>query len=272
MNFKQESFFKIALVQVEPRKNPYDNIRLAEEASEYAYKGGASLIVFPEMFMACPPFFSSLKDIAQPIDGEFVNSMLKIAGENQIFLASTFWETGEEDKVYNTAFLCSPYGELISVYRKLHLFDAFNLQESQWMIAGKELPEVVEIQGIKVALTICYDIRFPELYRYLARSKTHLTLVLSAWYKGILKEDHWMTLLRARAIENTFYMAGVGCIGKRFCGRSAVVDPYGIIMCEAGEEEKIIFADISKRRVDEVRRRLPSIYHVREDILSNQKE
>jgi deaminated glutathione amidase len=143
-----------------------------------------------------------------------------------MFVAAVLWEkVPGHDKVYNVLAVFDPNGELATVYRKLHLFDALSVRESDRMLAGQAPPPVVSICGVKVGLAICYDIRFPELVRYLARQGAELLLVPAAWYAGPLKEDHWLTLLRARAIENTCYAAGAVLTGKSFIGRSAAFDP-----------------------------------------------
>ncbi len=265
MNSKKK--LKIGLVQTELSKNFEQALEKAKEKLKEAEEQRVEFLAFPEMFMTYPSFFSSLKEIAQSIEGEFVQGIRELAKQKNIFIATTFWEkTGLNDKVYNTAVLCSPSGEIITTYRKLHLFDAFELNESSWIEPGEDLPEVVDIEGIKVAITICYDLRFPELYRYLAKKGVHLVFVLSAWYKGILKEDHWITLLRSRSIENTIYIAGTACIGKRFCGRSCVIDPFGVIIADAGEEEKVLTAEVCVERLENVRKKLPVLRHIREDL------
>ena len=268
MNFEKNSF-KISLVQFEPKTNPKDNLEVAKKSVEYAKDKGAHLIAFPEMFMAYPSFSDSIKEIAQTLNGEFVSSVLDLSVKNNIYIAATFWEKSPfKDKVFNTAFLCSPEGKIVTFYRKLHLFDAFDLKESRWMASGDEIPEVVKINGFNVSLTLCYDLRFPELYRILALRGAHLIFVLASWYKGILKEDHWITLLKARALENTVYVAGVGSVGKRFSGRSCVIDPFGVVLVDGGEEENVLFCDLSLSRINRVREKLPTLRHFRKDLFS----
>ncbi len=268
MNFEERPF-KISLVQFEPKTRPEDNLEVAKKTIEYAKSKGAHLIAFPEMFMAYPSFSDSIKRIAQNLEGEFVSSVLDLSVKNNIFIAATFWEKSPfEDKVFNTAFLCSPEGEVIAFYRKLHLFDAFDLKESKWMVPGRELPQIVNVNGFNLSLTLCYDLRFPELYRILTLRGAHLILVLASWYKGILKEDHWITLLKARALENTIYVAGVGSVGKRFSGRSCVIDPFGVVLTDGGEEEKVLFCDLFLSRINKVREKLPTLRHIRRDLFS----
>ena len=156
---------------------------------------------------------------------------------------------------------------MVASYRKLHLFDALSVRESDIMAPGKSLPPVVDVGGILVGLTICYDLRFPELFRYLAGQGAQLVIVSSAWYQGPMKEDHWLTLLRARAIENTCYVAGCNLVGPAFCGRSTLFDPFGVPLAGAGEEPALIFGQVSAGRVAAVRQKLPALENRRRDLL-----
>ena len=114
-----------------------------------------------------------------------------------------------------------------------------------------------------------YDLRFPELFRYLALQGADLIIVPAAWYAGTLKEDHWLTLLRARAIENTCYVAGVNLTGPVFCGRSVVFDPFGVVVADAGENVKLLVAQLDPERVKEVRTKLPTLTHVRPEFFGS---
>ena len=122
--------------------------------------------------------------------------------------------------------------------------------------------------GVTVGAAICYDLRFPELFRHLARQQADLVIIPSAWYAGTLKEEHWLTLLRARAIENTCYAAGVNQVGSAFCGRSAVFDPFGAQIADAGEGTKLVCVRIEKDRIAEVRSKLPALSHIRRDLFA----
>jgi predicted amidohydrolase len=155
----------------------------------------------------------------------------------------------------------------MTVYRKLHLFDALSIRESDRMAPGDALPEIVEAEGLRVGLTICYDLRFPELFRHLSDRGADLILVPSAWYAGPLKEEHWFTLLKARAIENTCYIAGANMAGGPFSARSAVIDPFGVPLAEGGESPGLLFAEIDPDRIGAVREKLPALAHRRRDLM-----
>jgi predicted amidohydrolase len=117
-----------------------------------------------------------------------------------------------------------------------------------------------------MGLAICYDLRFPELFRDLALRGADAVVVPSAWYAGPLKEEHWLTLLQARAIENTMYVGGANLCGPPFAARSAVFDPFGVMLAGAGEGEALVSAQLNRGRIDEVRTKLPSLTHVRRDL------
>ncbi len=254
----------LALGQVSNHREVEKNLELAQMFSAMAAQGGADLLVLPEMFMALPEKGQSLNNLAQPLNGPFVTALGRFAASHSVAIVAGVWEDCPgTDRVYNTAVMLSPEGELLGAYRKLHLFDALSLKESDTMVRGEEPPPVIALKGHRVGLSICYDLRFPELFRCISRNGADLVLVPSAWYAGPLKEDHWLTLLRARAIENTMYVAGANLTGAAFCGRSTVFDPFGVPLAGAGEDERLVLATVRKERVKEVRTKLPCLANCR---------
>ena len=211
----------IALAQTKGSPDPGQNLQTARDRTREAARRGARIIVFPEMFMALPKKETPLSAVAEPLDGPFGTALAGMAKENDLWLAAGVWERiPGSDRVHNVAVLISPSGELATAYRKLHLFDALSVRESDRMAPGDAPPQVVEAEGLRIGLSICYDLRFPELYRCLSDQGADLILAPSAWYAGPLKEDHWRTLLKARAIENTCYVAGANLAGGPFSARS----------------------------------------------------
>jgi predicted amidohydrolase len=261
---------KIALAQVLGSPVPDENRETARSLAVEASKHGAEMLIFPEMFMALPRKTSPPSAVAEPIDGPFVSSLGTFAKEHSLHIIVGVWEkVPGEERVNNAAIILSPEGKTLAVYRKLHLFDALNVRESETMVAGDALPPVIPVNDFNIGLAICYDLRFPELFRYLALQGADLIIILSAWYAGPLKEDHWLTLLRARAIENTCYVAGVNLTGSAFFGRSAVFDPFGVPVADAGEGAKLLIAQVDGDRVAEVRTKLPTLKHVCPNLLSS---
>jgi predicted amidohydrolase len=257
----------LALAQVEGHPEPERNLESAGDFCARAAAAGVRLLVFPEMFMALPRPGETLAGVAEGPDGRFGSALAGLAQKHGLYLVSCLWETAlAHNLVYNTAVVLSPEGERLAHYRKLHLFDALSVRESDRMRAGDAAPPLVEIEGFRVGLAICYDLRFPELFRSLASRGADLFLVPAAWYSGPLKEDHWLTLLKARALENTCYTAGAGLCGASFSGRSTVVDPFGFLLCDGGEGTGMVTARIERRRLEEVRSKLPSLQHRRREL------
>ncbi len=263
-----EKALTIALAQTPVSRDPEENLAVASRHARKAAARGADLLVFPEMFMARPQEGKPLAEAAQPLDGAFVRSLADMAKEHRLAIASGIWETvpGEKERAGNVAVVLGPDGEILARYQKIHLFDALSIRESDRMTGGDTPPPVFNLKGMTVGMAICYDLRFPELFRNLAARGADVVIVPAAWYSGPLKEDHWLTLLRARAIENTMYVAGASLCGPPFAARSAVFDPFGVMLADAGEAEFLLTARLERSRIDEVRAKLPALDHVRHDI------
>jgi predicted amidohydrolase len=259
---------RIALGQVSADRQPAKNIAAAGDLARRAAAGGAGLLVLPEMFMARPTADNPPAKLAAADGGRFRDALAQIAAENGLFVVAGGWEASTQPgRAFNTLFAFSPRGRLAAAYRKLHLFDALSLRESDTLVPGAALPPVIDCGGIRLGFAICYDLRFPELFRYLAGQGAQLVIVSAAWYQGVMKEDHWLTLLRARAIENACYVAGCDLVGSPFCGRSTLFDPFGVPLAGAGEEPALIFGTVSAARVAAVREKLPALNHRRRDLL-----
>jgi len=254
----------VALAQPIGSPHPAENLSTARRLAAQASQAHAHILVLPEMFMALPSPETPLCRLAEPLDGTIGSGLAAAARERGLFVAAGLWErVPGSDKVYNVLAVWNPAGELVAAYRKLHLYDALNVRESDRMLAGEAPPPLVVVAGMKVGLAICYDLRFPELFRYLARQGAELLLVPAAWYAGPLKEEHWLTLLRARAIENTCYAAGAVLTGSSFIGRSAAFDPFGVALADGGEAEGLVVFEANSARLSEVRSRLPTLSHCR---------
>jgi predicted amidohydrolase len=229
---------------------------------------GADLIVFPEMFMARPQEGVPLSSVAEPLDGPFASSLAFMAAEHGIAIVCGLWETvpGDAHRAANVAIALGPDGSLLARYNKIHLFDALSVRESDLMSGGLAKPPLFSLNGMHLGLAICYDLRFPELFRDLATRGAEAVLVPSAWYAGPMKEEHWLTLLQARAIENTVYVAGANLCGNPFSARSALFDPFGVMLAGAGEGATLVSARLERSRLEEVRKKLPSLAHVQREL------
>lgn len=248
---------KIALGQFAVSRHPDENTATCLDLMARSQVAGAKLLVLPEGVLA--------RDItdpdvvlksAQPLDGPFVSALLDGSRDNDLTTMFNIHTPGPEGRVHNVL-VAIRAGRIVSHYRKLHLYDAFNVKESTHVIAGTEIPDLLEVAGLKVGLMTCYDIRFPEMARRLVLDGADLLVLPSGWVKGPLKERHWELLVATRALENTCYVAAAGECGERNIGASMVVDPLGVVIARAGEAPILLFADIDPERIAHVRKVLP---------------
>jgi predicted amidohydrolase len=157
-------------------------------------------------------------------------------------------------------------GSITSVYRKLHLYDALGFKESNKLIQGNIIEKPVSTVVGNVGLMICYDIRFPEMSRILTVNGADILVVPSAWVQGIMKEEHWKTMVMARAIENGSYLIAPDQVGNIYSGRSMVADPFGTVILDMGDKQGIDIVEIDKTRITEVRKSLPLLQNRRLDV------
>lgn len=248
---------RVALVQEASRLDPAANRdRLAAVAGLVA--DGTDLVVLPEAFAR--DFGDAGSDVsayAEPVDGPFATEVERVAREHGTTVVAGMFEVSEDpQRPFNTLVL---RGAARADYRKVHLYDSFGYRESERLHAGPVEPVVVEVGGFRLGLMTCYDLRFPELARLLVDRGAEVLVVPAAWVAGDRKVDHWRTLLRARAIENTVFVAAAGQPGPRYTGHSLVVDPWGDVLAEAGDGPEIVQAVLDRDRLDEVRRTNPSL-------------
>jgi predicted amidohydrolase len=219
------------------------------------------LVVFPEAFARdFGPSGSDVAPYAEPLDGPFVSRLVELAREHDVTLVAGMFEVGDDPaRPYNTLVVVGPDGVRAS-YRKIHLYDSFGYRESDRLGAGALEPVVVDVKGWQVGLMTCYDLRFPELARRLVDRGAELLLLPAAWVAGDLKVDHWRTLLRARAIENTVYVAAAAQPAPRYCGHSMLVGPDGQVLVEVeGADPDGAFSVLSRAHLEAVRETNPSL-------------
>ena len=247
-----------------------DNLRRALSFIEEARSQGAGFVAFPEFLMAFSPVDQSSKQLwrkAEHVDGGFITSLQRSAKENGINVLATMHERSEvRGRVYDTAVLIGSRGELLGSYRKLHLYDAFGFKESGKFVAGHDVLAPTATDLGRIGVMICYDLRFPELARLLALEGAQVILAPAGWVSGPAKVEHWFTTLKARALENGVYVVAPAQTGNIYIGRSALVDPFGIVQSDLGRNEALATAEIDMRRVDEARRALPLLANRREDV------
>lgn len=264
----------VALVQMRSSENKEENLKASVDFISRAADRKASLICFPEFQMAFSPLKQSPKDLANNVaeyidGGNFVSTLCRSAKKNKIGVIATVYERNKnknEFKVYDTAVIINNKGQITSVYRKLHLYNALGFRESDKLIQGNVIEKPVSTSVGNIGLMICYDIRFPEMSRILTVNGADILVVPSAWVYGIMKEDHWRTMIMARAIENGSYIIAPDQVGNIFSGRSMVADPFGTVLLDMGDKQGMDVVEIDKSRVMKVRESLPLLKNRRLDI------
>ena len=251
--------------------DPAANLKRADGLVRQAAARGADLVVLPEKWAAIGPA-EVLEASAEPVDGPLAQWARATASALGIDLvAGSFVERAEDGTLHNASLHVTPAGEVAAVYRKLHMFDVEvdgrAYRESDTERAGEEVVSSATRDGLGLGLSICYDLRFPELYRILALRGADIVVVPSAFTLPTTR-DHWITLLRARAIENQVFVVAANQVGDhggglRSGGRSAIVDPWGVVLAQAGDRETVVSAELDLEGQRSVRRRLPVMSHRR---------
>jgi nitrilase len=265
---------RIAVAQQTSTPDTEANLQWMEARVAEAAAGGARLVAFPENAPFMGPEAARLA-APERADGPSMQRIAEAARAHGIgVLVGSFAEAGPDAAhTYNTSLLFDASGSLIGSYRKIHLFDVDlpdgnTFQESATVQPGDSLPQVVEIPGLcKVGLSICYDVRFPELYRHLAASGADL-LMIPAAFTAFTGKDHWQVLLQARAIENTAYVLAPAQTGLHYgrrqsYGHAMVIDPWGTVLADAGVAPGLAVAPVDPGHGARVRAQMPSLQHRR---------
>ena len=261
-----------AAIQMTSVPNLQENLAQAEELIDLAVRQGAELVGLPENF----PFMGEEKD--KLVQGDAIAQatetfLHKMAQRFQVTILGGGFPIPVDDngKVYNTALLIGANGQELARYQKVHLFDVNvpdgnTYQESSTVMAGLELPPVYASPELgKIGLSICYDVRFPELYRHLSNQGADILFVPAA-FTAFTGKDHWQVLLQSRAIENTCYVIAPAQTGTNYNrrqthGHAMIIDPWGVILADAGEKPGVAIAEIKPTRLEQVRRQMPSLQH-----------
>jgi len=266
---------RVAAVQLNSSADPAANLLVADRLTRAAAKDGATLIVLPEKWTAIGSD-DQLLAAAQTLDGPAIQWARACARELAVDLVAgsiTELRPGA-GKLANTSVHVGPDGELKAVYRKVHMFDVEidgrTYRESDIEESGQEIVLSEASAGVELGLSICYDLRFPELFRVLAVRGARVFALPSAFTLPTTR-DHWEVLLRARAIENQAFIIAANQIGAhpggfRSGGRSMIVDPWGIVLALAPDSEGHIVADLDLERQLEIREQLPALANRRPDV------
>ncbi|MEZ5154617.1 MAG: carbon-nitrogen hydrolase family protein [Solirubrobacterales bacterium] len=267
---------RAAAIQMNSTADVDGNLAVAERLVRAAAADGADFVVLPEKWSALGPG-DVLTELAEPLDGTVVSAARGWARELGIgLLAGSFGERLEEgDRIGNTSVLIDRDGEIEAVYRKIHMFDVevggVTYRESEHELAGEEIVTAA-CGGLVVGMTICYDLRFPELYRILALRQATVVTVPSA-FTAATGRDHWEVLVRARAIENQLFVVAADQSGRAepefdSWGHSMIVDPWGRVLDSIADGEGHAVADLDLGELDRIRERLPSLASRREGAYS----
>jgi len=266
-----------AAVQMTSVSDVDKNFAQAEDLIQLAVNRGAELVCLPENFS-----FLGDEDEKTRISTEIAEKsekfLITIAQRYQILLLGGGFPVpvanainGNAGKMYNTALLVGREGKELARYRKMHLFDV-NLpdgntyHESATILAGEEAPPVYHSEKYgNLGLSVCYDVRFPELYRYLSKNGANVLFVPAA-FTAFTGKDHWQVLLQARAIENTSYVIAPAQVGmhtprRQSHGHAMIIDPWGIVLADAGDRTGVAIAEIQPSRIEQIRRQMPSLQH-----------
>jgi predicted amidohydrolase len=265
-----------AAVQMTSVPNLQENLAQAEELIDLAVRQGAELVGLPENFAFMGEESEKLAQkeaIAQktPLFLKTMAQRYQITILGGGFPVPVDDSHSDSEKVYNTALLINSSGEELLCYHKVHLFDVNvpdgnTYQESRTVMAGKELPPVYASPELgNIGISICYDVRFPEVYRYLSQAGADVIFIPAA-FTAFTGKDHWQVLLQARAIENTCYViapaqAGTNYARRQTHGHAMIIDPWGVILSDAGENSGVAIAQINPNRLEQVRRQMPSLQH-----------
>lgn len=267
---------RVAAVQLNSQDDKARNVQRALELIERAADEGAELIVLPE-YLTYLGRRTGYPDAAEPIPGPITEQFAAAARRRGVYLlaGSLLERSAVEGRYYNTSLLFDPRGELLARYRKIHLFDLDlgteknSYRESASILPGEEIVSAL-VEGRRIGLTTCYDLRFPELYRLLALEGAEVITVPAA-FTFETGRDHWELLLRARAVENQVYVIAAAQVGsyppgQRCYGRSMIVDPWGTVLAQAPDEETVVLATLDFARLHRIRTMLPTLPNRRPEV------
>ncbi len=264
---------KIAAIQLNSTPDRKENFRQVSLFMEKALKAGAQLIALPENFSFMSREGEKLEVMEDIENGEAISFLRDFARKNQVVIVggSIPMRTKDPQKVTNSCLVISDKGSILATYDKMHLFDisldtTHDFKESRYVEPGKT-PTVFEAFGIKMGLSICYDLRFPELYRHCSSEGAKVLFVPAAFTVPTGKV-HWEVLLRARAIENQCFViapaqVGLHCEGRESFGHSMIIDPWGDILVKRETNPGFIMAELDFEYLQEIREKLPCLNHIR---------
>lgn len=265
---------RVAAVQLISTAERSRNLEMASKLIALAANDGARLIVLPEMFNVLGEA-DVLRAGTESLDGPSLHWAGEQARQHEVWLVagSIMERVAGQERIFNTSCLFDPAGERRAIYRKIHLFDCdvpgVSYHESATVMPGCDIVSA-EADGVPLGLSICFDLRFPELFRILALDGVRVIVLASAFTERTGR-DHWEVLVRARAIENQVFLIAANQVGAstpklRWFGRSMIVDPWGVVLAQAPDRECYIIADLDFAEQDRIRAQLPSLTNRRPEV------
>ena len=266
--------FIVAAIQFCSNEDKVGNLKLAGKFIDSAVKVGADVAVLPEMFNCCG-HTKVMVENAEEIPGDTINALSDNARKHGIYIVcGSIFEKVGKNKVHNTSVIVGRNGEMLAKYSKIHLFDVdiqekIRYKESENVVAGKKVV-TADMGSVKVGMSICYDLRFCELYRSLALNGAQVIFIPSA-FTSTTGEFHWEALVKARAIENQVFVIAANQIrtspNNITCyGKSMIVDPWGRVLAKAKDSQNVITAEVDLSLLEEVRAEIPLFEHRRTDL------
>lgn len=248
---------RLAVCQFAPSRDVGANLDVMTSLVKSAAAADARVVVLQEAAMyACLSPAAELEEISEPLDGPFVSALSATAASADVVLVAGMYESNDRGRPYNTVVAVGPEG-LRAFHRKYMVYDAFGYQESDTISVGVPRADVFMADGLKFGLLTCYEVRFPECARRLVDVGVEAVIMSSAWPLGQGKEDHFRTMIRARALENTIYVAVASDCSATMVGRSHVIDPLGYQLAGLANEEGFACADLEPERLVRARQTLP---------------
>ncbi|MFW6138023.1 MAG: nitrilase-related carbon-nitrogen hydrolase [Spirochaetota bacterium] len=245
--------YRFCGLQIETTSHPSENLKKIKALFNRASRAEPDFVVLPEMFEIAP-VPSEASGYSHPIPSQLTDTLGELAREHSVNLIGGSFFEEEDHRIYNTAVVFDREGRICGKYRKIHLFDAFGYGESDYITRG-QTPFVYELDGLRFGVAICYDVRFPEIFRLYAAEGAQVVFVPAAYFQP--NHDHWHLNIRSRALDNTIFVMSSNQTGKRFVGRSMTANPWGISIASMGIEEGYYMVEIDVDIIGKTRKKLP---------------
>lgn len=260
---------KISLVQMISSADKEENLKKSLDVIRGLSSEKPDLIIFPEYHMYMPDFANPgiAKDVSEPTDGNFVTILSQASEKIGSNLLLNMVETNFGSlKPFNTSLLIDDLGVVAGKYRKIHLFDAYAMQESSVYDPGRIPIKAMNNEKFRIGVQICYDLRFPEPSRLLTLQGAQILSYQAGWFAGNRKLETWRTLLKARAIENGVFVLGTAQCGEKFTGHSMVISPYGDVIRESDNSETVLTETLDMSLIERYREEVPMMKQRRKDM------